>query len=60
MIDRGEGYMPHARMRFFCCPRCGCERFKSYPQAIDVDAAVWTWEYVCMDCGQGMGLTVVR
>lgn len=60
MINRGDGYMPHAGMKYFCCPKCGCERFKTVPQAVRVDATVWTWEYTCMECGQGMGLTVIR
>ena len=56
----GDGYCPHAFMERFKCPRCGCVHFKCYPQSAPMDRGVtWTWEYVCADCGQGMGLTVV-
>lgn len=60
MTDRGEGYCPHAGMRYFKCPRCGNETFRSYPQAVPVNFDVWTFEFVCAECGQGMGLTEVR
>ena len=56
----GEGYCPHAFMERFKCPRCGSVHFKSYPQAVPIDRSrMWTYEYVCAKCGQGMGLTMV-
>ena len=55
----GDGYVPHSGMERFRCPRCGCMQFKSYPQTAPADRSkTWTWEYVCAECGQGMGLTV--
>lgn len=56
----GDGYCPHAFMERFKCPRCGSVHFKSHIQAVPADRSVtWTWEYSCVKCGQGMGLTIV-
>ncbi len=55
----GSGYVPHGFMERFKCPRCGSVHFKCYPQAAPADRSkTWTWEYVCAECGQGMGLTI--
>lgn len=60
MTDRGEGYCPHAGMRYFRCPRCGAEQFRSYPQSVPLNFEVWTFEFVCAECGQVIGLTENR
>ena len=60
MTERGEGYMPHAGMRYFKCPRCGGETFKDIPQGVPMDAEIWTYEMKCTGCGQIMGLTTIR
>ena len=55
----GSGYVPHSGMERFRCPKCGCTQFKSYPQTAPTNRSkTWTWEYVCVECGQGMGLTI--
>lgn len=58
-MSKGDGYIPHYGMLFFKCPVCGCEEFSTHPQTAPADGSrAWTWEYVCTNCGQGMGLTV--
>ena len=55
-----NGYLPHAGQVAFRCGRCGGERFKSFAQTVPADRnQAWTFEYVCADCGQIMGLSIV-
>ena len=54
-----KGYIPHPYQGAFKCDRCQGMVFTSYPQACPADRSKgWTYEYVCVNCGHMMGLTV--
>ena len=54
------GYCPHSGQGTFKCDKCGGTKFKSYPQAVDVSAPIWTYEYHCVNCNHTMGLIMFR
>ncbi|MBQ7701934.1 MAG: hypothetical protein IJT54_05970 [Candidatus Methanomethylophilaceae archaeon] len=47
-------------MSYFQCSKCGCTKFKSYPQTIPTDGREWDYEYYCANCGKMMILTRAR
>lgn len=54
------GYVPHSYQKKLTCPTCGGSLFKTFPQGVSLSAKIWCYEYVCVNCKQGLGLEVVR
>ena len=44
---------------YFTCPKCRYDVFKCYPQTVDVNARINTWEYTCAKCGKAVAIRVM-
>lgn len=54
------GYVPHSNQIRMTCSKCGNGTFKTFAQAVNVEAPIWCFEHVCASCGQGYGIEVIR